>query len=163
MSLRMRYITKYRISNVFRAITLAFLMLGSYLGTTPHIVRIPISIGELFDKITILEIKIRRVIDPQKLDNILTEWRELSAVLEKQIPANTTLDQLKQELLQVNEQLWNIEDAIRAKEAQHLFDAEFIELARTIYYANDRRGAIKRKINLLTCSQLVEEKEYTKY
>ena len=76
---------------------------------------------------------------------------------------NHELAQLKKELLHVNEQLWDIEDLIRAKEAQQLFDVEFIELARSVYYTNEQRSVLKRKINILTGSTLIEEKEYTKY
>ena len=151
--------------NYCRRTTLICVMfsIGHYIQAAPHLVHIPISIGELFDKITILEIKIRQIIDAQKLDNVLNEWRELNAIIEQQIFTNLELNLLKEELLKTNEQLWNIEDAIRAKEAHKLFDEEFIELARSIYYTNDRRAAIKRKINMLTCSQFIEEKVYTNY
>ncbi|TET36915.1 hypothetical protein E3J61_00055 [Candidatus Dependentiae bacterium] len=135
----------------------------SYGEIEPALVRVPISTGELFDKITILEIKIRRVADAQKRDNVLNEWHELTDTLEQHISMNHELTQLKKELLFINEQLWDIEDSIRAKEAQHLFDEEFIELARSVYYTNEQRSVLKRKINILTGSTLIEEKEYTKY
>ena len=124
---------------------------------------VPASIGELLDKITILEIKIQRISDPKKLDNVLNEWRELMATLETHLTLDPQLSQLKEKLLTINEQMWDIEDDIRAKEAAQLFDEEFIELARNIYFTNDRRCAVKRTINELTGSALIEEKEYTKY
>ena len=151
--------------NYYHPAALSLLMFGmhSYGEIEPALVRVPISTGELFDKITILEIKIRRVADAQKRDNVLNEWLELTDTLEQHISMNHELTQLKKELLFVNEQLWDIEDSIRAKEAQHLFDEEFIELARSVYYTNEQRSVLKRKINILTGSTLIEEKEYTKY
>ncbi len=123
----------------------------------------PVSIGELVDKITILEIKLERITDPKKRDNIRNELRELTTVLELNITLTPELIQLKKELRQINEQMWEIEDDTRAKEAQQLFDEEFIELARNVYFTNDKRCCVKRKINLQTGSTLIEEKEYTKY
>ena len=151
--------------NYYHPAALSLLMFGmhSYGEIESALVRVPISTGELFDKITILEIKIRRVADAQKRDNVLNEWHELTDTLEQHISMNHELTQLKKELLFVNEQLWDIEDSIRAKEAQHLFDEEFIELARSVYYTNEQRSVLKRKINILTGSTLIEEKEYTKY
>jgi len=151
--------------NYYHPAALSLLMFGmhSYGEIEPALVRVPISTGELFDKITILEIKIRRVADAQKRDNVLNEWHELTDTLEQHISMNHELTQLKKELLFINEQLWDIEDSIRAKEAQHLFDEEFIELARSVYYTNEQRSVLKRKINILTGSTLIEEKEYTKY
>ena len=151
--------------NYYHTTVLSLLMFGvhSYGEIERALVRVPISTGELFDKLTILEIKIRRVTDAQKRDNVLNEWRELTDTLEQNIRMNHELAQLKKELLFVNEQLWDIEDSIRAKEAQQLFDEEFIELARSVYYTNEQRSVLKRKINILTGSTLIEEKEYTKY
>ena len=151
--------------NYYHPTVLSLLMFGihSYGEIESTLVHVPISTGELFDKLTILEIKIRRVTGAQKRDNVLNEWRELTDTLEQNIRMNHELAQLKKELLLVNEQLWDIEDNIRAKEAQQLFDEEFIELARSVYYTNEQRCVLKRKINILTGSTLIEEKEYTKY
>jgi uncharacterized protein DUF6165 len=121
---------------------------------------IPGSLGELFDKITILEIKADRIHDERKLRNVTHELallRELEAHL-----AAPSADQIRliAELKQINEALWNIEDAIRHCESNRDFGAEFISLARSVYESNDRRAAIKKQINLLLGSDIVEEKSY---
>ncbi len=123
----------------------------------------PVSIGELVDKITILEIKTRRVSNQKKRANVFNELQELTATLETHISLNAELTQLKAKLLKINEQLWEIEDDIRGKEAQQLFDEEFVQLSRNVYFTNDKRCAVKRKINELTESAIIEEKEYTRY
>ncbi len=127
------------------------------------IVTIPISTGDLVDKITILEVKIQRISDLTKKENILFEWNKLTRILEKQIPITPKLLNLKKELLQTNEKLWDIEDAIRIKESRQQFDNEFIELARNVYYANDHRTSLRRSINELTGSRIIDEKQYPKY
>ncbi len=127
------------------------------------IVTIPISTGDLVDKITILEVKTQRISDPQKKANILYEWNKLIGILEQQIPITPKLLNLKKELLQTNEKLWDIEDAIRIKEARQQFDNEFIELARNVYYTNDHRTSLRRSINELTGSRIIDEKQYPKY
>ena len=145
------------------AFALLVCTMSSYGEIESTLIRVPISTGELFDKLTILEIKIKRVTDPKKRENVLNEWQELTNTLKQHLAMNPELMLLKEELMQINEQLWKIEDAIRAKEAQQLFDKEFIELARDIYFTNDKRCCLKRKINEETGSALIEEKEYTKY
>lgn len=122
--------------------------------------RIPVSIGELLDKITILEIKAQRIEDDAKRDNVKRELDALSQSRRSAQLYTPELEALVQELRQVNVQLWEIEDHIRLKEAEQMFDQEFITLARSVYQTNDKRAAIKRQINDLTGSQLVEEKSY---
>ena len=124
---------------------------------------VPISVGELIDKITILKIKQQKATDSQKLANINRELEELTTTWNQ---ANTTgidITDLENQLTKVNEDLWDIEDDIRAKEAAKAFDQEFIELARSVYKRNDLRAALKKEINTLTGSTLVEEKLYQKY
>ena len=124
---------------------------------------VPISPGELIDKITILEIKSARMTDAAKLHNVRTElallnetWRA-SAFSAVDITAEWT------GLRDVNGQLWDIEDRIRDKERDGLFDAQFVELARAVYVTNDERAAIKKRINTRLGSTLVEEKSYAEY
>ena len=126
-------------------------------------VAIEISYGELIDKITILEIKASRVTDAEKLLNIRYELELLSAVRESQIDTSAAVAELTRELRAVNEILWGVEDRIRDKERRLSFDAEFIELARSVYRTNDRRAELKRKLNDLLGSRIVEEKTYQPY
>lgn len=124
---------------------------------------VPISYGELLDKITILEIKQARLTDKAALANVS---RELSVLLETSEPLeqqHSDLPGLRARLREINEALWDIEDRIRAKEAQAEFGAEFVELARSVYRTNDQRSAVKREINAVLGSDLVEEKQYTAY
>ena len=126
---------------------------------------IPASVGELIDKITIMEIKRERIADSAKQQNIQRELLALMAVVEQQrlgYPSGA-LANLGRELSAVNQQLWTIEDDIRACERQGDFGARFIELARAVYHRNDERAAIKRQINELCGSELVEEKSYAAY
>ena len=123
---------------------------------------VPISPGELLDKITILRIKSARIADAAKLANVRLEldllertWR--AACGEADVAGDEGA------LQAVNERLWDIEDRIRAKEAGRSFDQEFIELARAVYIENDRRAALKKRINLALGSRLVEEKSYRDY
>jgi len=127
---------------------------------TPHV---PVSWGELIDKITILEIKAARLTSAAALQNVR---RELTQLTEKTLPLGDmapAVAPLKADLTGVNEALWEIEDKIRDKEAAKAFDAEFIELARSVYVTNDKRAALKRQINQLLASELVEEKGYAAY
>ncbi len=124
---------------------------------------IPISVGELIDKITILKIKQQKASDKQKLANVNHELDELEATWHKAKPSDVDISGLQDKLTQVNEALWGIEDDIRAKEAASSFDQEFIELARSVYKQNDLRAALKKEINVLTGSALVEEKLYQEY
>lgn len=123
---------------------------------------IEVSWGELVDKITILEIKERRLTSPAAVANVRRELAGLNETLYALRPPDSFVA-LKQGLAVVNESLWEIEDSIRAKEAAGAFDAKFVELARAVYVNNDKRTALKREINLLLRSDLVEEKQYTPY
>ena len=123
----------------------------------------PTSWGELMDKITILEIKSERLTTQEALQNVQHELRLLGNVTSELVPPPPRLLELKANLRAVNQRLWEIENAIRGKEAQKLFDEEFIELARSVYIMNDERGRIKRNINLLLNSRIVEEKQYLRY
>ena len=124
---------------------------------------VPISPGELIDKITILEIKSARMTDAGKLHNVRTELRLLTGTWQASGHAVTDISAEWAELRAVNEKLWDIEDRIRDKERDRAFDAEFVELARAVYVTNDERAAIKKRINLKLGSALVEEKSYAQY
>ncbi|WP_257387877.1 DUF6165 family protein [Tahibacter caeni] len=123
----------------------------------------PISHGELIDKITILEIKSERIADPAKLTNVRKELDLLLEVWSGDAAAAVDIGAERARLKAVNQALWDIEDRIRLKEKAQSFDAEFIELARAVYFQNDDRAAIKREINLKLGSQLIEEKSYQNY
>ena len=123
----------------------------------------PISPGELCDKITILEIKAERIADGEKLRNVRVELAALQASKSRELPGVPDVVGLVRELKTVNEALWETEDAIRACEAAKDFGHRFIELARSVYRQNDRRAALKRQINEVYGSRLVEEKAYTPY
>jgi Flp pilus assembly protein TadD len=125
--------------------------------------RVEVAAGELLDKITILEIKAERLADPEKLRNVRMELATLTATREQQIPASAELTRLVSELKAVNEALWQIEDAVRQCEHAGDFGARFVELARSVYHQNDRRATLKRRINDLLGSRLVEEKSYAPY
>ena len=125
-----------------------------------RIIHVPISIGELIDKITILEIK-KDKLKNLKLKNILKELSFLRAVLEKNsifIP-----DKIFFQLKSINLKLWDIEDKIRIKEKNKEFDSEFIKLARSVYLNNDRRSETKKELNIMFNSEITEEKSYEKY
>jgi hypothetical protein len=124
---------------------------------------VPISPGELIDKITILEIKSQRMTDATKLANVRTELGMLMDTWRASAYAATDIGSEWQGLRDVNGQLWDIEDRIRDKERDGLFDTEFVELARAVYVTNDERAAIKKKINTRLGSTLVEEKSYADY
>jgi hypothetical protein len=127
------------------------------------LIQTPVSYGELIDKITILEIKSRRIADPAKLANVRNELDLLNATWANDAASQTDIADERARLLAVNELLWDIEDKIRLKERAQAFDQEFIELARAVYFRNDERAAFKREINLKLGSQLVEEKSYQDY
>ena len=127
------------------------------------LIQTPASFGELIDKITILEIKSRRITDEAKLANVRNELDLLNATWANHAASQTDIDDERARLFAVNELLWDIEDKIRLKERAHAFDQEFIELARAVYFRNDERAAFKREINLKLGSQLVEEKSYQNY
>lgn len=126
-------------------------------------VMIEIGAGELIDKITILKIKLERMTDPVKLRNVAHELEVLSAARHSSLVPMGALDPLEAALRAVNESLWVIEDDIRACEAQRDFGPRFIELARSVYLQNDKRAELKKKINMLCGSQIVEEKSYTDF
>ena len=126
-------------------------------------INIEISVGELLDKLTILEIKKERIADNEKLININKEYAVLSDIWTSSPYSKIQLDDEIQSLKQVNEKLWDIEDEIRNKEREKQFDDQFIELARSVYFINDERAEIKRSINTRTGSELVEEKSYNDY
>lgn len=120
----------------------------------------PVSIGELVDKITILEIKAARIADAIKLANVQAELQGLLPIWERLQQSQPALPGLKLQLRQINEQMWDIQDALRAKEAAQDFDDEFIQLARGVYRTNGERVEVKNSINRLAGSTLVEEKQY---
>ncbi|MGB5396352.1 MAG: DUF6165 family protein [Gammaproteobacteria bacterium] len=126
-------------------------------------VNVEISIGEFFDKITILEIKKDRIRGAEKLENINRELSALNVMLEKLPWSRKDVQAEVDELRQVNEKLWVIEDDIRDKEAKKEFDQVFIELARSVYITNDRRSEVKREINIKLGSDFIEEKSYEEY
>jgi hypothetical protein len=123
---------------------------------------VPISPGELLDKITILRIKCERIDDAAKLANVRLELSRLEQS-RAALPGDQDIGAEERELERVNAELWDIEDRIREHEAQRRFDAGFIELARSVYLRNDERAAIKRRINLKLESALIEEKSYRPY
>lgn len=125
--------------------------------------KVPISWGELFDKITILQIKLENLTSKDALENVEREFKQLQSIFIKYFPKNTEAKQLEEELKQINQQLWDIEDKIRDKERNRSFDDEFIQLARSVYIINDERSRIKRKINDVFGSEFVEEKSYPEY
>jgi predicted phage-related endonuclease len=124
---------------------------------------VPVSWGEVIDKITILEIKSAKLNSEAALKNVRHELETLSKVAAATLSGNPKVAGLKTALKHVNETLWGIEDDIRAKEAAKSFDAEFIALARAVYHNNDERGRLKREINTLLNSDISEEKQYAKY
>ena len=124
------------------------------------IINAPISIGELVDKITILEIK-KNKFQNSKLENVLKELSFLRKLMEKHQIEIT--DNLFTQLKEINLTLWNIEDQIRIKEKNKEFDNIFIELARSVYFKNDKRAEIKKRINQLSNSEITEEKSYAEY
>ncbi|MEO0425097.1 MAG: DUF6165 family protein [Pseudomonadota bacterium] len=126
-------------------------------------IQVPVSVGELLDKISILEIKHARIDDGAKRENVARELDALREVRDRSVPTSPALEALCARLREVNEALWEIEDDIRAKEREQRFDSEFIHLARSVYRTNDQRAALKRELNELTGSALVEEKSYADY
>jgi hypothetical protein len=127
---------------------------------TPNI---PISWGELFDKRTILQIKLKNLKTKSALKNVKTEYDQLNTIFNKNFSKNLNAKKLISDLKKVNKKLWNIEDLIRDKERNKAFDKDFIKLARSVYFSNDDRSRIKRTINETFGSELIEEKSYTDY
>ena len=126
-------------------------------------IRIPVAPGELMDKITILQIKADRINDVAKLANVRHELQALQDSRDASVPASAELNALVAELKSVNEALWVIEDDIRDCERTGDFGPRFVALARSVYKTNDQRAQLKRQINLLLGSSLIEEKSYTPY
>jgi hypothetical protein len=126
-------------------------------------IRVPVSPGELLDKITILRIKSARMTDPEKLANVRRELDALEETWRSSPYAGVDIERELSALLEVNERLWTIEDDIRDKERAKTFDADFIRLARAVYVENDERAAIKKRVNLKLGSALIEEKSYAHY
>jgi hypothetical protein len=127
------------------------------------LISVPVSYGELIDKITILEIKAAHMREAGKLANVRAELDLLDTTWASYAASKIDIVAERAQLKAVNETLWDIEDRIRLKEKAQAFDAEFVELARSVYFRNDERAAIKRAINLKLGSQLVEEKSYQDY
>ena len=126
--------------------------------------KVEISNGELLDKITILELKLNRIKDKDKLVNIQKEFDTLNSLAQELFEEHDSyLQNLYVELSSINGRLWDIEDWIRECEKENRFDKEFIELARSVYITNDKRSEVKKTINILTNSGLVEEKSYNSY
>ena len=126
-------------------------------------INVPASIGELFDKITILEIKKEKISDQENLKIIDKEYSSLKESLKKYLKIGPEIKNLWSQLKQVNFRLWEIEDEIRVAEKNKKFDEKFIELARSVYRHNDNRAKIKTEINQLSGSNIKEIKQYTKY
>ncbi|SEO78881.1 MULTISPECIES: DUF6165 family protein [unclassified Luteibacter] len=127
------------------------------------LIQTPVSYGELIDKITILQIKLQEIKDEAKLANVRNELELLDATWKNDSASDTDIADETARLLAVNQRLWKIEDDIRLKEKAQAFDAEFIQLARSVYIENDERAAIKREINVKLGSTLIEEKSYQDY
>lgn len=134
------------------------------------LISVPVSLGELLDKIAILHIKAERISDAAKLANVRNElealeasWMAHSAVIKPAVPGQQDLADLRAQLKAVNERLWVIEDDIRICEKKQDFGPEFVRLARSVYVENDERARIKRDINRALGSDLVEEKSYQDY
>ena len=126
---------------------------------------IPISAGELIDKITILRIKASQILNPKGLSNVKDELEALEDVLNRAAQASTSmpssaLNRKTQELQKINQQLWDVEDELRLMEASQSFDDSFITAARSVYQLNDQRAAIKKSINVICKSPFMEEKSY---
>lgn len=127
------------------------------------IITVPVSVGEVVDKVTILEIKSERISDAEKRRNVAVELDALRPLVSGGVFDSDEMVELTNGLRVVNGELWDIEDNIRAEEAAGRFGDRFVELARAVYVTNDRRAELKKKINLATGSQLVEEKSYEDY
>ena len=125
--------------------------------------KIPISLGELIDKITILRIKFEKINSNEAQKNISLELEKLQQVLNNTKVIDTNLKNFEIKLSKINKTLWVIEDKLREKEKEKKFDKKFISLARLVYHKNDERAKIKRKINKSFGSELIEEKSYTEY
>ena len=126
-------------------------------------IQVPISPGELLDKITILEIKSERMTDAEKLANVRRELALLNETWSATVRTDETVERIHNELKTINEALWEIEDDIRDKERVKEFDDRFVELARSVYFTNDKRADAKKELNTYLGSEIVEEKSYQDY
>lgn len=126
-------------------------------------IHVPVSPGEVLDKITILEIKAERMTEPAKLDNVRRELALLREFWLRAVREDEKTRKLHRQLKEINEALWEIEDDIRDKERAGEFDQRFIELARSVYFTNDRRSKLKKELNEHLGSEIVEEKSYRDY
>ena len=126
-------------------------------------IKVVLSVGELIDKITILQLKMKFIKNKEQLNNVKNELRTLKPLLKENNLETPKINELFAELYEINLELWKIEDNIREKERQSDFSDEFISLARSVYYTNDKRADIKKKINFISGSELIEEKSYAKY
>lgn len=124
---------------------------------------IPISVGELVDKISILKIKKKKILNKAKQTNIIKELNFLEKIYKSNFTKNKKIKLYEKELIKINKNLWEIEDQIRNCESKKNFNEIFINLARAVYFNNDKRAIVKKKINLLTKSNIVEEKLYKSY
>lgn len=126
--------------------------------------KVEVSTGELVDKLSILEIKLLNIKDKEKVKNVYKELETLNPYFQDLLDVyGVKMKNLYTRISNINKALWDIEDAIRDKEKAEEFDEEFVELARSVYITNDQRAAVKKEINLLTKSELVEEKSYSDY
>ena len=126
-------------------------------------IHVPVSPGEVLDKITILEIKSERMTDAEKVANVRVELTLLQETWSNSVSRDQVIDDLHDQLKKINETLWEIEDDIRDKERVKEFDARFIELARQVYFTNDRRSQVKKELNVHLGSLIIEEKSYQDY
>jgi len=126
-------------------------------------IHVPVSPGEVLDKITILEIKSERMTDPEKVATVRVELALLQETWASAVSRDQVIDELHDQLKKINETLWEIEDDIRDKERVKEFDERFIELARQVYFTNDRRSQVKKELNLHLGSLIIEEKSYQDY
>jgi len=127
------------------------------------IIQVPVSPGEVLDKITILEIKSERMDDPVKVANVRRELQLLLDTWRQSVEDDETIRRIHAELKSINESLWQIEDDIRDKELAREFDERFIELARSVYVTNDQRANAKKELNIYLGSEIIEEKSYKDY
>jgi len=124
---------------------------------------VPVSPGEVLDKITILEIKSERIRDEEKLVNVRRELKLLQDTWSENVTEDKVIRELHTQLKEINEALWEIEDAIRDEERDKSFESRFIELARSVYFTNDRRSRVKKELNIHLGSEIIEEKSYQEY
>ena len=137
--------------------------LFTFIQTNCQVITAQISCGELIDKITILKIKAERITDPEKLKNVRTELETLQKISEENITDYSLIVELEKRLQQINQDLWDIEDAIRVKERNKEFDDEFVQIARSVYTTNDKRCMVKKEIDKVLGSRITEEKSYEEF